>query len=892
MSSSTPPPCICTAAPGIDISTSGTGNGGTIRINAGTVILDGTGASPQAIDAIAANTSSTAANAGHGGDIDITTTWLHIVDGFAIECAVLGAGNGGNVNVQTKSLLINEQLSSSFTQIASDGRSSATGPAGNVSVVADTIDLLDGGLIKSNTAGLGAGGEVFVSAHNMTLDGGSNFVFTGISSESTSGRRAAPPDRCRSRPATFRWTTRAKSNPTATAWGLRGAWRSRPPRSTSTAETATLSLPAFLPTATAKHKAATPATSTSMPRPSSSCMAGRFLQPPKARATAATSPSPPTPSLPTVTPRESSRTRTTSARPATRGLFISTPTPSRSTTLPRSKPIPAAPATLAISSSRQSRRRIDGGQSPQFTGVSSEAEDGATGKAGDVSIAGDNLLLIHGGQILSDTDGSGVGGNITVSAKVSLTVNGQSFSANPFTEIDASSDADATAKAGNVNVQAGNLQILRGGFIISDAFGAGAGGSVNVRATTLTADSKGSAEVSGIVVNAAAGSTGSAGDITVSADTIGLLAGGIISSDTFGQGHGGSVTVQARSMTFDEQSGSLLSGIDASTEAGASGAAGNISVKGKTLRILNGADIQADTFGQGNGGSVSVDANLLHIDGSGLNTFTGISAGTDPGCDLARPAKSMLPARITRFSSSTAVRSARPPMEPARQAVFASPRPASAPPAARLLFRPVFLLSPVTPADSAATRVISSCTRTAFHSRTADSSPPPPLVAARPGRFRSSPPISPPPDRTISAAAAHSHNRTNAQLAAAGSAGDVIVREISSLLDLDDGAGPIGAHVRFRPRGKHFAFCKFSSLCRQHLDGCHQRRFGPGWRSPIPRRQDGSGKHGRAHALRSHQRRRHHHPRLARAFRFSTASFPLPHMATAETSPSIRWLSR
>ena len=335
---------------------------------------------------------------------------------------------------------------------------------------------------------------------------------------------------------------------------------------------------------------------------------------------------------------------------------------------------------------------IDGGNSEvSFTGISSDSDSETTGgPAGDVNVTAKTIQLIHGGQISSTTEGSGNGGNVTVSADsfaaksdasgifadsdsegsggnagiVHVNVNSLELSnsaeietdtegtgnagdifvnaksvkvdgalSHDFTGISSDSDSDSIGgRAGNVSIACDNMLLRNGGEVVTDTFGTGVGGNISVTATnSLSITGHNPANFTGISVTADTGSTGPAGNVTVNADTIQMIDGGIIRSDTFGQGLGGSIAINAKSITIDRQNSGTITGVDASTEAAATGSAGNITVKTGDLSILDGGDIQADTFGKGNGGSVSVDATMLTIDPSGSEIFTGISAGADPG---------------------------------------------------------------------------------------------------------------------------------------------------------------------------------------------------------------------------------------------------------------------
>jgi hypothetical protein len=104
---------------------------------------------------------------------------------------------------------------------------------------------------------------------------------------------------------------------------------------------------------------------------------------------------------------------------------------------------------------------------------------------------------------LSDTIGSGRGGSVSVNVTRQLTIDGGPAGASSITGISSDAKAGSTGNAGDVTVTAGTLSIVNGGHISSTALGA----SSNLPA-----------------------STGNAGRVTVTAGQITLAFGGEVVS--------------------------------------------------------------------------------------------------------------------------------------------------------------------------------------------------------------------------------------------------------------------------------------------------------------------------------------------------------------------------
>jgi large exoprotein involved in heme utilization and adhesion len=294
---------------------------------------------------------------------------------------------------------------------------------------------------------------------------------------------------------------------------------------------------------------------------------------------------------------------------------------------------------------------------------------GGAGNAGDVSVDVTGRLTIDGGSISSSSNpypgltSIGNAGNVAVKAAELEIVNGGIISTNTST----------SGKGGTVKVTASTLTISRNGAIVSNTFGSGTGGSVSVTVDgQLTIDGTAPANLlTGIATNSEAGSTGSAGDVTVRAGSLSLVNGGEISSgalaasdnllastgnagqvivaagtlsiasngaivgNTFGSGTGGSVSVTVDDqLTIDGASGGGFTGIASNAELGKTGDAGSVTIRAKALTIARNGEIASNTFGAGNGGSVSVSvAGQLTIDADSADTrfLTGIDAQANAG---------------------------------------------------------------------------------------------------------------------------------------------------------------------------------------------------------------------------------------------------------------------
>ncbi|MDX2243141.1 MAG: filamentous hemagglutinin N-terminal domain-containing protein [Leptolyngbyaceae cyanobacterium bins.302] len=276
--------------------------------------------------------------------------------------------------------------------------------------------------------------------------------------------------------------------------------------------------------------------------------------------------------------------------------------------------------------------------------ISSDVEIGARGNAGNIVInAGNNILLNpianefpgviarsgkpatdiepsrspFGVIVRSQTSGLGNAGNIVLNAGNQVSIDNEG-------EILANTTRRGIGDAGNVSVSAGNLVLLNNeARIFANTNGIGDAGNVSVSAGNLVLLNNDSV-IFGTVERSA---TGSGGNINISTAVLSIANGSQLQTRTFGQGDAGNVTIDARNrVNLDRLSpGGFRSSILATTEENSSGAGGNILIKTSSLALTNDAAITTRTFGKGNAGNVSIQAaeSLLVTSNSFLQASTG-----------------------------------------------------------------------------------------------------------------------------------------------------------------------------------------------------------------------------------------------------------------------------
>lgn len=251
----------------------------------------------------------------------------------------------------------------------------------------------------------------------------------------------------------------------------------------------------------------------------------------------------------------------------------------------------------------------------QLAQAASVDTSGAEG--GDIHIRGRNLTLSDGSVIFSNTLVSGTGGNLTVKTSESVNVQGIS----PFSPIPSSLFVDAASSSngsgGNSSIETENLRVTDGGQIGANTFGAGNSGNLSVQAQNIELSGGADLGPSGLFAGVAPEATGKGGNLTVVSDRLQILGGAQVSVSTFGFGAAGNLSLRAAEVevigTSPENSSSRLS---ANVEQGSSGTGGNLIVATESLRLTDGGQIIANTFGIGDAGTLKINSQEVEIIGT------------------------------------------------------------------------------------------------------------------------------------------------------------------------------------------------------------------------------------------------------------------------------------
>jgi len=258
---------------------------------------------------------------------------------------------------------------------------------------------------------------------------------------------------------------------------------------------------------------------------------------------------------------------------------------------------------------------------------SSVEELEALGKGGDINITTGSLSMTNGSVLVASIYGRGNVGNVNINARDSVFLEGSKA----FSTVGPGS----VGKGGDINITTGSLLMTNGSQLVTSTFGRGNAGSVNI----IARDSASFDGVGSDGTNTTASSTvgsegiGNGGGINITSGSLWVTNGAYLIGSTKerGQGNAGSVNINVRdSVTFDGiGSDGFPSAALSAVEFEGIGNGDDINITTGSLSVTNGAYLSASTFGQGNAGSININAReRVTFDGAGSNGLASAAFST------------------------------------------------------------------------------------------------------------------------------------------------------------------------------------------------------------------------------------------------------------------------
>jgi filamentous hemagglutinin family protein len=285
-----------------------------------------------------------------------------------------------------------------------------------------------------------------------------------------------------------------------------------------------------------------------------------------------------------------------------------------------------------------SKENADNSNNIQETVISSRSgiwkilTDDDLGDGGQIYLEAKNISLTEGGAVSASTNGGGDGGNITVTASESVSLDGRGMDGSSYIASATYHDSENSGNAGNILIEAKNISLTNGGYIVSNTEGKGHSGNIMLNASqNVTISGQGTGLPARITAESEyhEKGAGDAGSISIQAKEIRLIDGARISGNTESTGQGAHINIKAiesiilagentkNSDNISETLISARSGVWKIITDDDLGNGGHIYLEAKNISFKDGAAISASTNGGGDGGKITVKASeSVSLDGS------------------------------------------------------------------------------------------------------------------------------------------------------------------------------------------------------------------------------------------------------------------------------------
>ena len=212
------------------------------------------------------------------------------------------------------------------------------------------------------------------------------------------------------------------------------------------------------------------------------------------------------------------------------------------------------------------------------------------GNTGNILITAKNINFTDGGNIFTTNSGQGNIGDITLTATEEITFSG-SISTGIFSFV----INDAQGDLGDVNITANNFSLTGGANINQIIDGIGQGGDIRINANSINLDGE-DPNNSSVIIGTRVTGNGNSGEIFITTNNFILNNGGQINTSGLGQGDAGNITIKAMDSFVIRNNSFITSNIGSRIETPAIGRVGNITISSRDISLSDTSQIQAGAF--------------------------------------------------------------------------------------------------------------------------------------------------------------------------------------------------------------------------------------------------------------------------------------------------------
>ncbi|MCK5719659.1 MAG: filamentous hemagglutinin N-terminal domain-containing protein [Thiomargarita sp.] len=262
------------------------------------------------------------------------------------------------------------------------------------------------------------------------------------------------------------------------------------------------------------------------------------------------------------------------------------------------------------------------------------------GDSGTINLVAGNLSLFDGAQIGSNSFGSGNGGQINLAVANNINLAGEDgriISDTPITS-SISTISASSGNSGNIFIKAKDLNVFQGSSINATTGGTGSGGEIRINVSdTMLLKGNNSFGYGNFIKAQTVGEmndSGDGGSVEITTKNLQLLDGSQIGTSSFSTGNSGTVhitvTKTANIAGQEPIEEPYASGIFTTSEGQTSnaGSGGTIVFTAENLNLADYAEINAATYGPGQGGNILLKLNgITTLSNNGIITALSEATG-------------------------------------------------------------------------------------------------------------------------------------------------------------------------------------------------------------------------------------------------------------------------
>jgi filamentous hemagglutinin family protein len=261
--------------------------------------------------------------------------------------------------------------------------------------------------------------------------------------------------------------------------------------------------------------------------------------------------------------------------------------------------------------------------------VGSSVLENAIGNGGNVHVRSRTLQVLENSQFRNETSGNGNANDVILNVSENIVFDNASG-------IFSGVGQEGVGDGGNIEVNAGRLEMFNGSQLATSTLGRGSAGNLilNVEGAIIFTGSSAGGFRSAALSNVLPGAVGNGGNIEIEAESLEVLEGSQLVANTTGAGNSGNVILRIdRAAVFDGTGSSpdgrvFPSAAFSSVDSGAIGNGGNVEITAGSLRLTNGANLNARSLENGMAGNILVNLqDILQANNATITTASARSSG-------------------------------------------------------------------------------------------------------------------------------------------------------------------------------------------------------------------------------------------------------------------------